>query len=157
MQSCPNCGKDNPDHGVFCEYCGFAIRAVSIGTTQLNANNLPAGGGQLADDYVIILHVEAYDDPVPLRVLDHVVLGREEGSDDVATYINLEPYGALNAGVSRRHAQFSRREDELLVRDLGSTNGTFLNGQRLIDARDYSVHDGDELVVGRLSLRVFFK
>ena len=38
----------------------------------------------------------------------------------------------LNApGVSRRHAQISRRNNQYILEDLNSSNGTFLNGRRL--------------------------
>lgn len=54
--------------------------------------------------------------------------------------------------VSRRHLRFIRREDELFVEDLGSANGTQVNGRRIGVAM--RVHDGDLLVVGTRQLVV---
>jgi hypothetical protein len=54
--------------------------------------------------------------------------------------------------VSRRHAIVRRVATGLAVRDLGSTNGTWLNGVR-IDA-EVRIVDGDELHVGGLRLVV---
>jgi DNA-binding response OmpR family regulator len=48
--------------------------------------------------------------------------------------------------VSRHHAELRRQGDGHLLADLGSTNGTFLNGQRLIQA--LSLRDGDVIEVG---------
>ena len=51
--------------------------------------------------------------------------------------------------VSRRHAQFLRDGSAFSVRDLGSLNGTYLNGERL----DESVlSDGDEVQIGKYRL-----
>jgi len=52
--------------------------------------------------------------------------------------------------VSRRHVRFIRREDELFVEDLGSSNGTQVNGRRIGSA--LRVHDGDLLLVGTRQL-----
>ena len=53
-------------------------------------------------------------------------------------------------GVSRVHAVLERFGDTWVVRDLGSRNGTFVNGGRLIGER--ALHAGDEIVLGRLRL-----
>lgn len=53
--------------------------------------------------------------------------------------------------VSRHHAEFEVSGDSLVVRDLGSTNGTYVNTVRT----DYSALDsGDEVIVGRFHLVV---
>jgi hypothetical protein len=53
-------------------------------------------------------------------------------------------------GVSRVHAVFERFGDAWCVRDLGSRNGTFVNGGRIVGER--ALHSGDEIVLGRLRL-----
>jgi pSer/pThr/pTyr-binding forkhead associated (FHA) protein len=55
-------------------------------------------------------------------------------------------------GVSRVHAVFERFGDTWTVRDLGSRNGTFVNGGRIIG--EQALHSGDEILLGRL--RVLF-
>src|SRR5262249_38709182 len=47
--------------------------------------------------------------------------------------------------VSRRHAEVRARGDGYVVTDLGSTNGTFVNGARLVGGR--TLADGDEITV----------
>ncbi len=42
--------------------------------------------------------------------------------------INLEPYHAFEAGVSRIHAAIRLVDDQVLITDLGSGNGTRING-----------------------------
>jgi pSer/pThr/pTyr-binding forkhead associated (FHA) protein len=53
-------------------------------------------------------------------------------------------------GVSRVHAVLERFGDTWCVRDLGSRNGTFVNGERIVGER--ALHSGDEIVLGRLRL-----
>jgi pSer/pThr/pTyr-binding forkhead associated (FHA) protein len=53
--------------------------------------------------------------------------------------------------VSRHHAEFSANGDSLLVRDLGSTNGTYVNGS-WIDA--FVLSAGDEIIIGKFHLVV---
>lgn len=54
--------------------------------------------------------------------------------------------------VSSRHAVVYENEDGLFVSDLNSTNGTFLNGRRIADAR--SLEDGDLLQFGNAVVRL---
>jgi len=77
-----------------------------------------------------------------LRALDseRVAVGTLESNDLV---VDVE-------GVSRVHAVFERFGDTWTVRDLGSRNGTFVNGGRIIGER--ALHSGDEILLGRLRL-----
>src|SRR5215218_9444169 len=53
-------------------------------------------------------------------------------------------------GVSRVHAVFERFGASWCVRDLGSRNGIFVNGRRIVGER--GLHSGDEILLGRLRL-----
>jgi EAL domain-containing protein (putative c-di-GMP-specific phosphodiesterase class I) len=54
--------------------------------------------------------------------------------------------------ISKHHCQIERRDDGVLVlRDLGSRNGTFLNGERVVGSR--SLQEGDVLHIAHLELR----
>lgn len=73
--------------------------------------------------------------------IDHpIVIGRDPSCDVTIPGTHL----------SRRHAEISVHDDKLHVKDLGSTNGTFLNGERIQEA---DVVPGDEL---RFDLLSFF-
>jgi pSer/pThr/pTyr-binding forkhead associated (FHA) protein len=54
---------------------------------------------------------------------DPVIVGREAQS---AKFVIADP------AVSRRHARISRQGDTYLIEDLGSTNGTFINAERVM-------------------------
>ena len=77
-----------------------------------------------------------------LRALDsdRMTVGTLESNDVV---VDAE-------GVSRVHAAFERFGDAWCVRDLGSRNGTFVNGGRIIG--EHALHSGDEILLGRVRL-----
>jgi hypothetical protein len=52
--------------------------------------------------------------------------------------------------VSRRHAEIKVQGTEFAIRDLGSTNGTRLNGQQITDWQQ--LHDGDKIQLGDLAV-----
>lgn len=54
--------------------------------------------------------------------------------------------------VSRQHCLFSVRNETIHLKDLGSTNGTLVNGQRLVGERHLA--HGDTIQVGPLALQV---
>lgn len=57
-----------------------------------------------------------------------------------------------NVGVSRRHAVIQVSGDHVVVEDLGSANGTFVNGQKITK---HELQDGDEILV--LKHRLLFR
>jgi pSer/pThr/pTyr-binding forkhead associated (FHA) protein len=75
------------------------------------------------------------------EIASEVSIGRE-GAD-----LTLE-----DAEVSRRHAVIRPTGDSVEISDLGSANGTFVNGERIRDAR--LLEDGDVVRIGQTSLFV---
>lgn len=93
-------------------------------------------------------------DPLILEVTKRHVIGRGEETSDVD--IMLSPFEAVQNGVSRRHAALDVINKTLTISDLGSTNGTFINGQQIPSGNRRVVRDGDELHLGSLAIYVFF-
>jgi pSer/pThr/pTyr-binding forkhead associated (FHA) protein len=56
-----------------------------------------------------------------------------------------------HALISRKHCEIAESNGQIVVRDLGSLNGTFIGGQRINEA---PLKDGDELMVGSVTFRV---
>ncbi len=54
--------------------------------------------------------------------------------------------------VSRRHCQLKKQEDALFVRDLGSKNGTFVNGKKIED--QMPLNPGDYIQIGPLTFTI---
>ena len=77
----------------------------------------------------------------PLREGREVIVGRSSDLDLVL----------VEDLVSRRHARFAVRDGVVTVQDLGSTNGTFVNGQRTKKAR---LAEGDRILIGSSLLKL---
>lgn len=78
---------------------------------------------------------------VPLQDTDEIVVGR---ASDAAIVLVEEM-------VSRRHARFVISDSEVAVEDLGSTNGTFVNGEKIQRA---PLKEGDRVLIGTSILKV---
>jgi len=73
---------------------------------------------------------------------DSIVFGRDEQCDQVLNF----------PMISRRHARLMRTESGFLVEDLGSSNGTFVNGQRI--ERPTRVRPGDTITLGSYTFQL---
>jgi len=114
--------------------CLFLYRAARAAGLVAERGRLPRGRGRGE------LEVEA-GPGVPSRgerfsLGPVTVLGRSPESDIVI----LDPY------VSAKHAEIVLADSRFFVRDLGSANGTYVNGRRL--SRERSLRKGDRLELG---------
>jgi two-component system cell cycle response regulator len=85
--------------------------------------------------YLLVLAGPQFGAIFPLAAGRELVLGRREDAD----------VQILDDGVSRRHASIRVQDEGALVVDLGSANGTYVDGKRVPDAR---VQDGARIQVG---------
>ncbi len=104
----------------------------------------------------VLLHVRGHDKPLVIDVGERLELGRVDAVTGQAPAIALDDFQAAELGVSRRHAALVPEDDALKIVDLGSSNATFLNGQKLIPNQSRILRDGDELRLGKLIIRVEF-
>ena len=84
------------------------------------------------------------------------VIGRVDAEAGFVPNIDLESVD-VDAKVSRRHAQieFFPQGNEIAVQDLGSLNGTYLQGgQKLTPELKAELHNGDEILIGNIILRL---
>lgn len=107
---------------------------------------------------VLLLYPQNVDKPLSVNIEsgDEALIGRLAPNTILVPHVDLEPYGGLAAGVSRVHASLKHQANALLVADMGSRNGTYINGHRLHEKELRLLQDGDELRVGQLTLIVRF-
>ncbi|MBM3678981.1 MAG: FHA domain-containing protein [Actinobacteria bacterium] len=140
---CPECGFQSPEAANFCSRCGALVaRDVRDETTQsIDPGEMTvedvfelasgptlvvrAGGGRVGERFV--------------PALGKTLIGRSPDCD-----IFLD-----DVTVSRRHAEVTRDERTISIRDLGSLNGTFVNRRRIETAK---LEDDDEVQIGKYRL-----
>jgi len=87
-----------------------------------------------------------YDLPKYIEVQfveDLFVIGRATRTGE-STGAHYE-FGAEITPISPLHAQIERKEGSYFLQDLGSSNGTFLNGNKIESNKPYLIEDGDKI------------
>jgi CheY-like chemotaxis protein len=93
---------------------------------------------------------------IQAQVHETMLIGRADPQSGILPAVDLGPHNAQARGVSRQHAVVMAQENRIAVKDLGSVNGTRLNGFPLLPNREYRLRHGDELEIGQMRLQVRF-
>jgi len=131
------------------------------GATKLDSETQKAvetaGGTAFSEDMVLRIEIEGGSTPVLVYPKQEIIIGRRDPNTGGMPDVDLTAYAGYRMGVSRRHAAIRLQDKQLHVSDLGSSNGTFLNGTRLNAHRPYQLRDGDEVRLGQMILRLYFQ
>ncbi len=157
---CPVCGLANPPSRVYCVHCGSNLDSSKTPADLKPAEIVKVLAKQhnmeevfVTDQVQIRFQIEGGELALPMENV--VTVGRSD--PELATvHVDLSPYGAEDLGLSRRHIQIRRENMLVYVTDLGSVNGTYLNGRRLLPHAERVLRNGDTLQLGRLVLMVLF-
>jgi hypothetical protein len=176
-QVCPDCGTRHEDARVaFCEICGYnfvtgahgemPVQAPPAAAAPVPVTPAPVVAPVAATRWTVVVTVDAslreagspeapaHLGPFTFEVNKPTMLiGRRSEARAIFPEIPL----TFDEAVSHRHALLELSpEGVLMARDIGSSNGTRLNGKELPSMVDTPLQDGDELTVGhwtRLSVR----
>jgi pSer/pThr/pTyr-binding forkhead associated (FHA) protein len=94
---------------------------------------------------------------LPLAERNEFTLGRISEGQPVMPDIDLSPYNAYANGVSRIHALIRRDGKRIIVMDLGSANGSYVNGKRLAPNSERLVNHGDVIALGKLKFQILIR
>ena len=83
-----------------------------------------------------------------------ILIGRRDTDSNIFPGLDVTDDIAPDKSVSRRHAVISRHENQVTIEDVGSINGTYVNGKRLASYDVEPLHDGDTIQCGRLLIEV---
>ena len=149
---CNRCGHRNPEGANFCSSCGAPLEAAVDPTVTTTITFTP-------------VEVEPEGEEVTVQVAPAelgagvlvVKRGPNAGSrfelGPAVTTVGRHPDSDVfldDVTVSRRHAEVFHDGEALMVRDVGSLNGTYLNRARIDEPTE--VRHGDELQVGKFRL-----
>lgn len=161
---CPSCGAENLTGTLFCVQCGIYLPFGG----PLRTEPLPEQGqGQrptatdrrtdTQEGKALSLEMEILDTgrKVWLSAEREILVGRLDAAHGIFAELDLGVDGGLEHGVSRRQARIYTKDGVCLLEDLDSTNGTFLNGERLTPYLLYTLHNEDVLTFGTMRLKIY--
>ena len=175
MILCPNCQHHEIAGALFCSECGAQlvfterlstqafIRSQSdiLQSTPLTAQPQSTTSApptpSSAIDALVSLHMVDNGQILPLAGRSEFTLGRVAEGQPILPDVDLSPYEAYAQGVSRLHAALKVINQRVVVMDLGSSNGTRVNGQKIMPNVDYPVNHGDMLALGKLKIQVLIR
>lgn len=169
MIKCTNCGEANREGLLFCDSCGYGLAVGANGQATIPTRRIDNeleesvakatwGAARFESGASIIVHIRDVDKPLTIeQPSQRLIFGRSDSQGSVKPDIDLANYGAVEKGVSRQHAALEVNEDTLMLLDVGSSNGTYLNGQRLLPNQPRVLRDGDEVRLGKLVAHIYFK
>ncbi len=147
MKKCIGCEMEFEDSIDICTECGEPV-------AEFGEAPVPDFGAEPSPD------VSETDEQHPHLVLEggerlelkagDVILGRLDPTEGIHPDVDLTGYSGFDLGVSRKHALILRENDEYLLEDLGSANGTIVNTERAEPGERIPLREGDTIYLGRL-------
>jgi len=169
MIVCSNCKSSNMAGAMYCSECGAqlvgkdTLTTQNITTEQFEKVHEPMPEGEDlyqpfdGSDAWGSLHLLDTGQVLPLSTRNEFTMGRVSEGQPIMPDIDLSPYQAYAAGVSRLHAVIKRDGGRIIFIDLGSANGTYINGKRLVPNVEQVLNHGDIIALGKLKLQVLIK
>jgi hypothetical protein len=106
---------------------------------------------------LVTLHLIGRDAYLPISEEGEVILGRASEGQSMIPDIDLGKFQAFQSGVSRMHAAIRIYGDQMMITDLGSSNGTIVNEQKLDPYTPHPLKNGDVLSLGKFRIEVITK
>jgi hypothetical protein len=98
----------------------------------------------------VLIYFDSQKMKTKLNVRNAVIGRNEKGWDLEARFTNgnVFPLGLIDPTVSRKHAKITLKNGIVFLEDLGSKNGTFINGRKIQPFIPHILNDGDEITIG---------
>mgnify|MGYP000965427543 CR=1 FL=1 len=148
--SCPACGAATMSGDAFCEECGTVlgapVPAVSGSVTAANVPVIPTMAAPHTPHAQIML---GNGQSVGLWGKSSYLIGREDQVSGIYPDVDTTHSNGDAAGVSRRHAEIVQQSDQWFLQDLNSTNGTYINNQRVAPHSRQPLQSGDQIRLGK--------
>lgn len=110
---------------------------------------------KIANNHGILFYIANQTKPIVITDVDIIRVGRSDGSTTELA-LDLSPFHGAELGVSRYHAEISYTDKTYFIKDMGSTNGTWVNNVKIEPYRQTAVHDADQLRFGHFTLLIKF-
>jgi hypothetical protein len=164
MIICPNCQHNEINGAIYCSKCGGQLTEARLVTHKIASTEALKDAEINSSHYQplpqvplqswISLHIIESGQILPLADRTEFTLGRSAEGQPIVPDVDLTAYNAYANGVSRLHAAIKLVNNRVVVVDLGSSNGTYLNGVRLSPYIETPVSHGDLVYLGKLKIQV---
>lgn len=104
----------------------------------------------------VVYFIMPDESKIAIDTRQDISIGRQARETDPDVTVDLEDFDGHSLGVSRQHCMMKVFKGYFTLIDTGSSNGTFINGERALPAKRYAIYDGDELSFGTLTVQVNF-
>jgi hypothetical protein len=172
MILCPTCHNKEPSGALFCSECGARLVILEIPTTNAIDRNqtgllmfqprspspppAPSVSAGLPEA-VVSLHLIESGMILHLSGQNEFTLGRIADGQPILPDVDLSPYEAFSQGVSRLHSALKLNNQRVFITDLGSSNGTRVNGQKIMPNVDYPLNHGDVVALGKFKIQILIR
>jgi hypothetical protein len=172
MIICPNCQHEELPGSLFCNECGAQLVIPETPTTQ-SIQRLPSDGliGKSKPEVAmpqkpvitaslnaeVSLHMVDSGQIVHLAGQTEFTIGRTAEGQPILPDVDLSHFEAYAQGVSRLHASVKIYNQRVVITDLGSSNGTRVNGQKIVPHVDYPLNHGDMIALGKFTIQILIK
>src|SRR5438105_7833118 len=85
---------------------------------------------------------------------EEAILGRAHPSNKIQPNVDLARFGGISCGTSRLHASLRRKDHKWWIEDLGSSNGTWVNGERLAPFTPYLLKGSSQVLLANLEVGI---
>lgn len=171
MMTCPGCKNPQIEGSLYCSECGTCLVTTDRLSTQavrrVSTDHLipPRGGTSPLDEPStenvvernIFLHLVEASQTLHIFGRSEYTLGRVVEGLPASPDIDLAPYDGYGQGVSRLHAALRWTGPRIVIVDLGSSNGTRVNGQKITPQTEYPLSHGDMVALGKLRIQLFLR
>lgn len=100
----------------------------------------------------ITFYVAGRQGPITFQNENKILLGRTDPTTNIYPALDFTADRGAYLGVSRRHAEIILIEENYYIKDLGSTNGTWVNGDEIETGQFCVLKSGDQIYLGKLAL-----
>jgi FHA domain-containing protein len=164
MIICPNCKHEEMDGALFCSECGAQLVSsdASAKTHSIQKDPTMPFSKPATDPLRRFTSTNAWatlylldnGQILPLTDRREYTLGRASEGQPIMPDIDLSPHKAYEHGVSRLHAVIKKQNNRIIIMDLGSSNGTYLNGVRLMPNIENPLVNGDMIALGKMKMQI---
>ena len=160
MIICPSCQHQEVEGALFCGECGAQL-SESLITRVISPSGLPHQGLDTAPSPhkktvksgSLTLQILEGGQILSLADRNEFTMGRVSEGQTIMPDIDLTAYNAYEGGVSRLHAVLKKSKGKVIIMDLGSANGTYINGVRLKPENEYPLSHGNIITLGKLKVQ----